>query len=150
MSAPAGDCGWQRLLFGFRNKSQSSKQHYCESTAHCGRGQREGTAMQSSSRSSYIFPRRAKLIATKVGKRRLRETVAAWVLMLALALVVTVAAVWLSKWLDENAKLFSPVFLTTHRAIASEDSKACPPDRIGGVALGPAPICRPEVRDCFG
>ena len=67
--------------------------------------------MQSSSRSSYIFPRSAKLIATKVRKRRLLETVAAWVLMLALALVVTVAAIWLSKWLDENAKLFSPVFL---------------------------------------
>lgn len=38
MSPPAGDCGWQRLLFGFRTKSQSSKQHDCESTAHCGKG----------------------------------------------------------------------------------------------------------------
>ena len=74
--------------------------------------------MQSSSRSSYIFPRSAKLIATKVRKRRLREAVAAWVLMLALALVVTVAAIWLSKWLDETQDYFprssSPP--TWHRA----------------------------------
>ncbi len=78
--------------------------------------------MQSSSRSSYIFPRSAKLIATKVRKRRLREAVAAWVLMLALALVVTVAAIWLSKWLDENAKQLSSVFLAAQLAPSDKTS----------------------------
>ncbi len=59
--------------------------------------------MQSSSRSSYAFPdHRRKLFAAEVRKRRFLEGLAAWVIVLALALVVTFAAIWLSKWFDEN------------------------------------------------
>jgi len=60
------------------------------------------SVMQSSSRSSYVVSRNTKLIGSEAGKRRFFQTLAAWVLVLALALVVTFAAIWLSKWLDEN------------------------------------------------
>jgi hypothetical protein len=54
----------------------------------------------------YNLPHRRKLIAAEAGKRRFFETLAAWVLMLALVLVVTVAALWLAKWLDETPTTF--------------------------------------------
>jgi len=51
---------------------------------------------------AYIFPRSRKLIAAEARKRRFLETLAAWVLMLALVLVVMVAALWLATWLDKT------------------------------------------------
>jgi hypothetical protein len=58
--------------------------------------------MQSSNRSSCVFFRNTKQIASEAGKRRIFQTLAAWVLVLAFAVVVTFAASRLSKWLDEN------------------------------------------------
>lgn len=54
----------------------------------------------------YVLPHRRELIAAEAGKRRFLETLAAWVLMLALVLVVTVAALWLATWLDETQTTF--------------------------------------------
>ncbi len=54
----------------------------------------------------YVLPHRGRLIAAEAGKRRFFETLAAWVLMLALVLVVTVAALWLATWLDETQTTF--------------------------------------------
>jgi hypothetical protein len=49
-----------------------------------------------------VFSRNTKLIASEAAKGRIFQTLAAWVLVLALALVATFAAIWLAKWLDEN------------------------------------------------
>jgi len=54
----------------------------------------------------YVLPHRRKLIAAEIGKRRFFEMLAAWVLMLALVLVVTGAALWLATWLDETQTTF--------------------------------------------
>jgi hypothetical protein len=93
--------------------------------------------MHSSGRSSYVFPRSPKLIAAEARKTRFLEMLAAWVLMLALALVVTVAAIWLSKWLDENATSLSQsssrtqnplhckLCLVVKRTAKVEESDAC-------------------------
>jgi hypothetical protein len=67
--------------------------------------------MQSSSGSSHFFFRNKKLIASEAGKRKFFQTLAAWVLVLALALVVTFVTIWLSNWLDENQTTSAALFM---------------------------------------
>jgi hypothetical protein len=54
----------------------------------------------------YILPYCGNQVAAEAGKRRFFETMTAWVLMLALVLVATVAALWLATWLDEAQTTF--------------------------------------------
>ena len=99
------------LLFGFRNKHQSSKQGSKLIDGFCTVRSSRMPLKFSNARSIYVLPHRRKLIAAVAGKRRFFETLAAWVLVL--MLVVTVA-LWLARWLDETQTFRSQHDLHVH------------------------------------